>query len=512
MNNFYSEKLEFDYESSASGNFLVISIDASEKIHEYQVGILANNPNKNILPLDVRQKDDKHNLYYNITSKLSLAQYLKRNKIDKNTFVSIFSGITKTILSSKDYLFSEKSFLLMDEYMYINPNNLEIALVYLPFNVNTQLNINDVLKEFTKNFIINSADMDESNNDNFIQKVINLLKLDTFTVLEFEKLLKELKVQQPYNKNTINKPAPTASEQFKNKSNNTPKPQSDCFEKNKPDIPPSKNNFNIPKPPKKTQKPKSSVEKSRNTETKMKYNSNVIVLGFVLQLIIVTGSVILLTSDALDSLGNDMGTNIVGIVILAGAISLLLWKNILNKKNIIETVSSKEPAHPKPSNSNISKPQVNTNKKEILSFSQNKHHQEQNIQPNVFNTNSKASDETTLLSQEGQDETTLLNSQDPSPPYLQANKDGVLEEIKITKPEFIIGRLKDQVDYVTQNKAIGKVHAEIITKNGQYFLKDLNSKNGTFINDKRLNSNVEYEIKDNDIIVFANSKYIFKIP
>ena len=100
---------------------------------------MANNPNKHILPLDIRQKDEKHNLYYNITSKLSLSQYLKRNKINKNSFITIFSGITKTILNSKNYLFSENSFLLMEEYIYIYPNNLEIALVYLPFNVGEEI-------------------------------------------------------------------------------------------------------------------------------------------------------------------------------------------------------------------------------------------------------------------------------------------------------------------------------------------------------------------------------------
>ena len=95
MINFYGKNLEFNYESNASGNFLVVSMDASEKIHEYQIGILANNPNKHILPIEIRQKDAKHNLYYNITSKLSLSQYLKRNKINKNSFITIFSGITK---------------------------------------------------------------------------------------------------------------------------------------------------------------------------------------------------------------------------------------------------------------------------------------------------------------------------------------------------------------------------------------------------------------------------------
>ena len=509
MNNFYNKKLEINYESNASGNFLVISVDTSEDIHEYQIGILANNPNKHILPLDIRQKDDKHNLYYNITSKLSLSQYLKRNKIDKNSFIAIFLGITKTILASKNYLFSEKSFLLMDEYIYINPNNLEISLVYLPFNADENLNINSILKEFAKSFIINSANIDESSNDNFIKRVINILNLDTFNILEFEKLLNELgqnKVQK-VNNITLNNSDTPVNVPPKPENNNSFSPPS-----TKPDIPvdipPKKDNLNIPPAPKvpgvKKQKNKNSASISDNNQLKLKYKSNALILGIILQLIIVIGAVILLTSGALDSLGNDMGTNIVAIVILGGAVSLLIWKNILNKKNTAEDVSTKKTPPVKP--------KVNTNKKEIISFSQNKNSPIENIQLNTFTTNSFNSDETTLLSPNNPDDTTLLSPPKTSPPYLQSNRNGVMEEIKITKPEFVIGRLKDQVDYITENKAIGKVHAEIITRNEKYYLKDLNSRNGTYLNNERLNSNIEYEIKDNDVIVFANSKYIFKVP
>lgn len=523
MNNLYNKRLEFDYESNASGNFLVISVDTSEDIHHYQVGILANNPNKNILPLDIRQKDEKHNLYYNITSKLSLAQYLKRNKIDKSRFVSIFSGITKTILSSKNYLFSENSFLLAEDYIYVSPNNLEIALAYLPFNVDGQLNINFILKEFTKNFIINSANIDESSNDNFIQRVINLLKLDNLHILEFEKLLNELeqsKVPKNYYK-VPGKPSNQSSEQIKHipspplKSQNI-KPSHFTKSDIPVNIPAKKSNLKIP--PKsdasvlKKQKNKPLVNSPENKQLNFKYKSNTIIFGSLLQLAIIIGSILLLASSALDFLGNDITTNIVAIVILAGALSLLLWKNILNEKNAIDDISIKKHDSKLPLNNTTKKPKVNTNKREIISFSQGKNSFIKGVQSNVHGVNLNISDQTTLLSPRHLDETTLLSPQESSPPYLQSNENGVLEEIKITKPEFLIGRLRGQVDYISQNRAIGKVHAEITIRDGKFFLKDLNSKNGTYLNSKRLNSNIEYEIQNNDTVIFANSGYIFKIP
>jgi len=68
----------------------------------------------------------------------------------------------------------------------------------------------------------------------------------------------------------------------------------------------------------------------------MKYKTSVIIIGAVLQAVIVIGSVALLASGAMDSLGNEPIVNILGIGILAGAISYALWKTILNEKNKVK--------------------------------------------------------------------------------------------------------------------------------------------------------------------------------
>ena len=114
-----------------------------------------------------------------------------------------------------------------------------------------------------------------------------------------------------------------------------------------------------------------------------------------------------------------------------------------------------------------------------------------------------------VISNSSVSETVFLGTAFKRNPLLKVIKTGNAEEIVINKPSFIIGRLDGQVDYVHSNNAIGKVHAEIITREGCYYLKDLNSKNGTFVNGKRLESNTEYEIKNNDKITLANSDFVF---
>jgi len=70
--------------------------------------------------------------------------------------------------------------------------------------------------------------------------------------------------------------------------------------------------------------------------------------------------------------------------------------------------------------------------------------------------------------------------------------------------------LDSMVDYAVQDNTIGKLHAEISVTEGNYYVRDLNSKNGTYINNVRIPSNKEWEIKGNDRVRLSNYEYIFR--
>ncbi len=82
----------------------------------------------------------------------------------------------------------------------------------------------------------------------------------------------------------------------------------------------------------------------------------------------------------------------------------------------------------------------------------------------------------------------------------------------INKPVFRIGKERSYVDYfVANNNAISRIHADIITKNNSFFVKDENSTNGTYVNGNRLTPNEEVQVFDGDIITFANEEFEFHI-
>lgn len=95
--------------------------------------------------------------------------------------------------------------------------------------------------------------------------------------------------------------------------------------------------------------------------------------------------------------------------------------------------------------------------------------------------------------------------------YLLSKNPGTTERIYIDKKKFRIGRMPGKVDYISDNIAIGKIHAEIRKDIDKYYLVDLKSRNGTYVNGEKLHSNELYEIKNEDIIIFANSECTFYI-
>lgn len=83
-------------------------------------------------------------------------------------------------------------------------------------------------------------------------------------------------------------------------------------------------------------------------------------------------------------------------------------------------------------------------------------------------------------------------------------------DIRYIDSNFLrIGKLSEKVDYCVNNPSISKIHADILIRDKKMFVIDLNSKNGTFINDisQRLESNIEYELKNGDKLILANEEF-----
>ena len=82
---------------------------------------------------------------------------------------------------------------------------------------------------------------------------------------------------------------------------------------------------------------------------------------------------------------------------------------------------------------------------------------------------------------------------------------------KVPRKEFVIGRSVKSADgVVPQNVMIGRTHCKIKYIQNKYYLEDLDSKNGTFLNGEKILKNISKEIMANDIIRLANVEFVAK--
>ena len=94
-------------------------------------------------------------------------------------------------------------------------------------------------------------------------------------------------------------------------------------------------------------------------------------------------------------------------------------------------------------------------------------------------------------------------------PNLYAEESG--EHILLEKVPFYIGSLTEYVDYAIHAEGISRFHAKIECKEGQYYITDLNSTNGTRLNGCPLNTHEPEELHTGDQLQFAYQNYIFLV-
>ena len=78
--------INFSYESHNQTSYLLATFLPSQKLIQYQLQMMVSNDIKGLLPSTKRQSNDDILVYYNITSKISLAQILHRRKLTKKSF------------------------------------------------------------------------------------------------------------------------------------------------------------------------------------------------------------------------------------------------------------------------------------------------------------------------------------------------------------------------------------------------------------------------------------------
>lgn len=87
------------------------------------------------------------------------------------------------------------------------------------------------------------------------------------------------------------------------------------------------------------------------------------------------------------------------------------------------------------------------------------------------------------------------------------HEDKNINEVPLSRGQIVIGR-KPNNDIIINMKEVSSTHAKLFNYGGQYFIQDLDSLNGTYVNGKKIN---KHRLNDGDKIVIGYYTLLFRV-
>lgn len=539
---------EFKYENQGASSFLVYQLKEEDVLDNISLNMLTSNKAKGLASTNYMQMDTQRFIRYTITGKITANQFFAR-PVTKQSFMGIFKGITEAMVSAEEYMLDPACILLDLNQIYTDVSTGETECICLP--VENEKEQKDQ-REFLKSVMF-QAQFENPEEGSYVTRILNYLNsIPVFSSLDFLNLLTEMEREGKKDRTPLASAAKESLQQgvagfgnavanssvggaaasFFEQSSLSPAgalKQDNAVEEAIPDIPvpddiPKEErislfyllqhyNNNRAKEYMAQQKQlKARKEALKKIELAKKGGKKKSAASFNLP-----GGKAKTASAApkakkpasggfsfqvpgKESGKDKPGEDLSGIKSLPNA-PINSQGNPAGNPKVSAPVGSGMNI-PK-NNPSAAKGTLQSTKPSPL-FS--------NQQEAVGNGGRNFGDTTVLHSGFRGEETSVLNytkaPDTPKQPYLLRIKNG--ERIPITGNIFRLGKEEKFVDYVIHdNEAISRSHANIISRNGQYFLQDNNSTNHSFLNGQQCVSNVELPLQDKASIRLGNEEFQF---
>ncbi len=116
--------------SDMNKRYLVVEEDGSG-ITGYQQKMVLHNKLSGLLQIEQRQVDSKSQYYYDITEKVTLCEYFKKNLVSVAEMEFVIRSIVNIVQSTSQYLLHQDNFVLSPEFIYIEETEKKLFLLFL---------------------------------------------------------------------------------------------------------------------------------------------------------------------------------------------------------------------------------------------------------------------------------------------------------------------------------------------------------------------------------------------
>lgn len=505
----------FTFENKGTNTYLVYTVSDSDRLDTMNLGMLTNNKIPGLATTIFTQADTSKFLKYNVSAKITAKQFLT-GPVNKKRIIGVFSGIVDAMLSAEDYMISPNTLLLDLEYVFSDVSTCETVMICLPLLKEETQPID--LCTFFRNIMF-STQFDQTESCDYVAKIINYLNSSpVFSLADFKNLLNEIKNEKKDNAEK-NQPPETMTRHNVAVANpqspvQTQQPVVQKPVKNEP-----KQTFTQPANQQQQAIPTPTAPYSKKISTSQPQ-------GEPEKKISIFGLLMHYSKENKELYNAQKAAKKASIS--QGAQNTVMPKNKKAKNNAPSTSShvgfaipgQSDPAvqiqsqtQPTAQSQQVNIPQSQVNQQPKIAPVGPLPVQPTVAPPQTSQGQSANFGETTVLGGGGIGETTVLGASSPevkNTPHLIRTKNN--ERINLDKPVFRIGKEKSYVDYfVSDNTAVSRSHANIITRDDKYFIVDTNSTNHTYVNGGMIQSNVETALSHGTKIRLANEDFEFKL-
>jgi hypothetical protein len=482
------------FKNVSGRSLMVYTFTDRDEVINYQLQMLANNSIPGILKAGTISLDGEIHLQYDITSLVPLKKLLERRKIGRMDFLDLIRNIAAVVEGMEQYLLDFEKIVFDSSFIFADPQDLKLGFAYLP--VMTLDNKPTLLRSFLLDLIINDIQFTDEQSDNFVQKLLEVLKSEDFKTSDLRAYIKDMEPDR-HVKATEPQPVP---------------PQTLIDEDLVPQVMPEG-------------KPVIKVSKMGFP------NSSYIIMGSVIVILIIF-LITLLISGVISPGNPDSLLSLFGFMLICGAVLYLVYSKVFSPDKKTEKIALPQrveyvnkaftvPAHLSGYKENRpSKPVIKPFGKEIISSVETAKPEAASGsigsmtafdagRPLPASEREVAAVKNDLPADKHKDKTVILDRGNLKLPHLKRTMGNSFETIVLKRFPFMLGRLESQVDYCINNPAIGKLHAEILKTPDDYAISDINSLNGTFVNDERVQPGQSMIIKNGDRIVLGNEEFVF---
>lgn len=456
--------MNVEYKRENHKSYLVLKDQNIEKQMEkedkegyYGVKMLCDNPIKGLLPLSLHVFNGEKELYYDISTRQPLNVLYEKKEMKKEDLERLFSGMKEALRNLEEYLLDTERLVIKPEYIYIHSADESINLLFDPCERG----------EFEKEVYDFAEYLLERINNEDEQAVVyaygfyRYIKEEQGDLSEaLERLLGEKEIIQD---EAATESPGEESRDFGDKWNDLD------FYADEEDAPV-------------TREPEKGDEKKKYDQIMRMTFFMVLGLGGIGILAYSVWKYHLNWENLFSQRESIVGAGIFAVSAAGAALFHLM--DLLQKKQLEKAV---EPSNEKEEEVFIEKALTEVSYEEVAE--------------EVLST--KAAEEsfyeTVLLQENCYQEQRILTGRIR----------GKQKQIDLSSFPFIIGKSKEQSDYVLEDSSVSRIHARFTLRDDIVYLTDLNSTNGTCKNGIRLEPNELVMLEADDEITFGRLTFTY---